>query len=570
MRMQAVRAITRIVLPYLLFAGLWIFFSDRLLEYMDLAPGVLTRLSIYKGMAFVAVTAVLLTSLLLAESRARDLTHAARRQAQEKLEQNERRLRHLFSVSPSIVYTLNPADYSVTWISQNVTPLLGYTPDEVMHPGFWEEFVHPEDVQAVRNTSVSAIRAGKGVREYRLFRKNGEMIWVHDDLLVLGDGENNPAEIICALTDITERKRSEQERIRLQVAEQASRAKSAFVAHMSHEIRTPLNAILGFAQVLDRDPALTAAQAEQVRTIIHSGTQLLSLINNILDLSKIESGKMELAVEGFNLHDLLDDVADFFRPQAEARGLVFGYERRETVPVFVSSDRRKLRQILLNLLGNAVKFTKIGGVGFRAQAEPVPPGGNGGEEGDRRVLLSVEVEDTGPGITPEDLEAIFDEFSQSSAGKETGGTGLGLAITRRLAALLGGDVSVRSTPGQGSLFCVRLPVLTVHDGRGEASGRDSRIGPQNRAVRSGLSGKKGSAECIPAPGGECPIVLPDELRSGMARAVERGDILRLRDLAGEAARYDQAAGKRIQALVAAFDYEQLSRILGMEEDSSHG
>ena len=182
----------------------------------------------------------------------------------------------------------------------------------------------------------------------------------------------------------------------------------------------------------------------------------------------------------------------------------------------------------------------------------------------------MEVEDTGPGIAPEDLEAIFDEFSQSSAGKETGGTGLGLAITRRLAALLGGDVSVRSTPGHGSLFCVRLPMLTVHDGREETSGRDSRIGPQNRAVRSGLSGKKGSAECIPAPGEECPIVLPDELRSGMARAVERGDILRLRDLAGEAARYDQAAGKRIQALVAAFDYEQLSRILGMEEDSSHG
>ncbi|MBP6333055.1 MAG: PAS domain-containing protein [Aminivibrio sp.] len=572
MKGQAIRAITRIVIPYLIFAGLWIFFSDRLLEYMDLAPEDLTRLSIYKGLAFVAVTAVLLTSLLMAESRARETTLAARRQAQDKLKQNERRLRHLFSVSPSIVYTLNPVDHSIAWVSQNVTPLLGYTPEEVLQPGFLEAFVHPEDVPAVRNTSAAAIRVGKGVREYRLFRKNGEMIWVHDDLLVLGDRENNPAEIICALTDITERKRSEQERIRLQVAEQASRAKSAFVAHVSHEIRTPLNAILGFAQVLERDPALPAAQAERVRSIIHSGNQLLSLVNNILDFSKIESGKLELVAEGFNLHDLLDDVAAFFRPQAAARGLAFRYERCESVPVFVSSDWRKLRQILFNLLGNAVKFTKNGSISFRAHTEPIPRHGEGKEkmEAGREVLLSTEVEDTGPGIPPEDLDAIFDEFSQSSAGKESGGTGLGLAITRRLAVLLGGDVSVRSTPGQGSLFCVRLPVLTVHDGREDTSGRDSRIGPQNRAVQSGLSGEKGSAECIPAPGGECPLVLPDELRSGMARAVERGDILRLRDLAAEAVLVDQAAGKRLQDLVAAFDYEQLARILGMEEDTFHG
>lgn len=573
MRMQAVRAITRIVLPYLLFAGLWIFFSDRLLEYMDLAPEDLTRLSIYKGMAFVAVTAVLLTSLLMAESRAREATLAARRQAQDKLEQNERRLRHLFSVSPSIVYTLNPADYSVTWISQNVAPLLGYTPEEVLKPDLWKTIVHPEDIQSVGDGARAAIRAGKGVREYRLFRKNREMIWVHDDLLVLGDGENSPAEIICALTDITERKRSEQERIQLQVAKQASRAKSAFVAHMSHEIRTPLNAILGFAQVLERDPALTAAQAEQVRTIIHSGTQLLSLINNILDFSKIESGKLELSVEGFNLHDLLDDVAAFFRPQAAARGLFFGYERGKTVPAFVSSDRRKLRQILLNLLGNAVKFTKNGGVGFRAQAKPLQAEGNGKAERNRGVLLSLEVEDTGPGIPPEDLETIFEEFSQSSAGKETGGTGLGLAITRRLAVLLGGDVSVTSTPGQGSLFLARLPVLpvlSVNDRREEPPGRDSDTGAKSPALSGEFSGEKGASEYMPAPGGEFHAVLPDDLRSGMARAVERGDILRLRDLAAEAARYDEAAGKRIQALVAAFDYEQLSRILGMKEDSSHG
>ena len=569
MKRQTFRAITRIVLPYLIFAGLWIFFSDRLLEYMNLAPEDLTRLSIYKGMAFVAVTAVLLTSLLLAESRAREITLAARMQAQEKLEQNERRLRHLFSVSPSIVYTLNPDDHSITWVSRNVTPLLGYPPEEVLRPGFWKAIVHPEDIPSVRDGARTAIRAGKGVREYRLFRKNGEAIWVHDDLLVLADEENNPKEIICALTDITERKRSEQERIRLQVAEQASRAKSAFVAHMSHEIRTPLNAILGFARMLERDPALTADQAERVRTIIHSGNHLLSLVNNILDFSKIESGKLELAVEGFNLHDLLDDVAAFFRPQAEARGLAFRYERGSTVPPFVSSDWRKLRQILLNLLGNAVKFTKEGSITFRAQAESLQDEGNREAERDPGVLLSLEVEDTGPGIPPEDLDAIFQEFSQSSAGKETGGTGLGLAITKRLVLLLGGDVSVRSAPGQGSTFRVCLPVLSDHDREG-TPGRDSLVSKEIGAVPRELPGEKISAESTPVPGGDFPSVLPEGIRSGMVRALERGDILRLRELAAEAAASDETAGKRLRDLVAAFDYEQLARILGMEEDAFHG
>jgi len=569
MKRQAVRAITRIVLPYLIFAGLWIFFSDRLLEYMNLAPEDLTRLSIYKGMAFVAVTAVLLTSLLLAESRAREITLAARMQAQEKLERNERRLRHLFSVSPSIVYTLNPDDHSITWVSRNVTTLLGYPPEEVLRPGFWKAIIHPEDIPPVRDGARTAIRAGKGVREYRLFRKNGEAIWVHDDLLVLADEENNPKEIICALTDITERKRSEQERIRLQVAEQASRAKSAFVAHMSHEIRTPLNAILGFARMLERDPALTADQAERVRTIIHSGNHLLSLVNNILDFSKIESGKLELAVEGFNLHDLLDDVAAFFRPQAEARGLAFRYERGSTVPPFVSSDWRKLRQILLNLLGNAVKFTKEGSITFRAQAESLQDEGNREAERDPGVLLSLEVEDTGPGIPPEDLDAIFQEFSQSSAGKETGGTGLGLAITKRLVLLLGGDVSVRSVPGQGSTFRVCLPVLSDHDWEG-TPGRDSLVSKEIGAVPRELPGEKISAESTPVPGGDFPSVLPEGIRSGMVRALERGDILRLRELAAEAAASDETAGKRLRDLVAAFDYEQLARILGMEEDAFHG
>lgn len=239
------------------------------------------------------------------------------------------------------------------------------------------------------------------------------------------------------------------------------------------------------------------------------------------------------------------------------------------MPPFVSSDWRKLRQILLNLLGNAVKFTKEGSITFRAQAESLQDEGNREAERDPGVLLSLEVEDTGPGIPPEDLDAIFQEFSQSSAGKETGGTGLGLAITKRLVLLLGGDVSVRSVPGQGSTFRVCLPVLSDHDREG-TPGRDSLVSKEIGAVPRELPGEKISAESTPVPGGDFPSVLPEGIRSGMVRALERGDILRLRELAAEAAASDETAGKRLRDLVAAFDYEQLARILGMEEDAFHG
>ncbi len=248
-----------------------------------------------------------------------------------------------------------------------------------------------------------------------------------------------------------------------EAAEAANRAKSVFLANMSHELRTPLNAILGFAQLMNRDPGLTGEQRENLDTISRSGEHLLNLINDVLEMSKIEAGRNTLNEESFDLISLLDDLEDMFHMRASNKGLQLIFDRAPDVPQYVRTDQGKLRQVLINLLGNAVKFTQQGGVTLRAGYEPLPASssadGKNGQTRPVRPCLLFEVQDTGPGIRPSDLETIFNPFVQSARGQESQeGTGLGLSISRQFARLMGGDIGVTSEFGQGSLFRFHVPI----------------------------------------------------------------------------------------------------------------
>lgn len=247
-----------------------------------------------------------------------------------------------------------------------------------------------------------------------------------------------------------------------EVADAANRAKSEFLANMSHELRTPLNAILGFAQLLLRDTSLKSEHRSNLEIVNRSGEHLLVLINDVLEMSKIEAGRVVLNEQPIDLYHLLASLEEMLRLRAEAKGLQLVFECPPDVPQSVCVDEGKLRQVLINLLGNGIKFTETGKVTLRVRSQALDDDSQIQDSGSSHVILHsliFEVEDTGPGIPSSDLESIFDAFVQSKViRKSQSGTGLGLAISRKFVQLMGGDIQVNSVVGQGTVFIFRIQV----------------------------------------------------------------------------------------------------------------
>ncbi len=342
----------------------------------------------------------------------------------------------------------------------------------------WWERIDPEDRPHIAAAAAALQRGESRVRTaYRYRRTDGVQRYMEVCASAIVDAEGRPEGSVGMVSDVTERRQAELERERLvaeldrhrrrledlveqrtdelrrakDAADQANRAKTVFLTNMSHEIRTPLNAVLGFAQLLLRDDHLTEQQRRQVETIDHAGDHLLSLIDGVLQLAKIEAGHQSLADAAFDLWALLDDVEDLFQPRAHDKDLRLAFERDERVPRFVRADAGKLRQVLTNLLSNALKFTVHGGVQVRLTVSaPLA-----------RCLI-VEVTDTGPGIGPDEMPRVFEKFEQTETGRASGqGTGLGLAISRQLVRLMGGEIGVSSQRGRGTVFRFEVPIQTA-------------------------------------------------------------------------------------------------------------
>jgi signal transduction histidine kinase/DNA-binding NarL/FixJ family response regulator len=275
--------------------------------------------------------------------------------------------------------------------------------------------------------------------------------------------------------EISDRKRAEQ------VAEAANRAKSEFLANMSHELRTPLNGILGYTQILNKSKTLTDPQKNGINTIHRCGEHLLMLINDVLDLSKIEARRMELYLNNFHLREFLEGIVAICRIRAEQKGILFTFKVLSTLPKLIRADEKRLRQVLINLLSNAVKFTENGEVTFKVGYVDHLEGSALTQTSSK---IRFQVEDTGIGITKEHLQEIFLPFRQVSARhRQIEGTGLGLGISRQLVQLMGSDINVQSTPGKGSIFWVDLDLA-------EVDGPSDITSPDRRCVRGFKGGKR--------------------------------------------------------------------------------
>ena len=442
--------------------------------------------------------------LIGTDNTARKQVEAERMLLDQRVRDQQFYTRSLIESNIDALITTDPRGI-ITDVNKQMEALTGCTRDELIGAPFKDYFTDPERAEA----GIKLVLGESKLTDYELTARarDGKETVVSYNATTFHDRDRKLQGVFAAARDVTERKRYEQS------LQQANRAKSVFLANMSHEIRTPMNAILGFSQLMLRDQDLTPRQCQYLGTINRSGEHLLALINDILEMSKIEAGRTTLNPSTFDLPVLLKDLEMMFRVRTDEKKLSFSVEMIGDVPQYIVTDINKLRQVFINVLGNAVKFTEQGGIGLRVRAD---------REGATGPFLRVEIEDTGPGISPDDQDKLFRHFEQTKTGQQAGtGTGLGLAISREFVRLMGGDITVSSQVGKGSVFVIHLPLK-----EGEAQAVQAKDKP-----RHVLRLQPGQATCR--------VLIADDIEDNRQLLAQLLGPRRFRDPAG-----DQRSGSR--------------------------
>ena len=390
----------------------------------------------------------------------------SRKRTEDRLLQSEQRLRLHAEQSPLGFLEWDENFRAAEW-NAACEKIFGYTREEALGRHAKDLILPVEVRELVDGVFRDLMNQTGGTHSVnKNVTKDGRIITCEWFNTTLRNKDGKAIGVASIIRDITEQKQKEDElqnyrdhleevvqqrteelRFARDEAEAANKAKSVFLANMSHELRTPLNAILGFSQLMREESGLNPAQHDNLDIINRSGEHLLRLINDVLEIAKIEAGKLQLETAGFDLHSLVREVADMMRLRAQQKGLQLQLDQSSAVPRYIKGDEARLRQILVNLVSNAVKFTDRGGITIRL-----------GTRGNARQHLRIEVEDTGHGINEADRRRLFKPFVQLAEGTNRGGTGLGLSIVHQFVQLMGGTIKVESTVGKGSLFRVELPL----------------------------------------------------------------------------------------------------------------